>query len=669
MEDSQYGAGNAAITTDLEDNRYIPPRKRSRSEGPPARRLSTSSEGSHVQRLSISANYGRSSSPQPSGRWTDYSPTVSSPLNPQLDPFLSDQSSVPSEAESEFSEERNLIHRRNLLIRVVDVPNTTPPISPIITTTSTSTSTTTSTTTTASDVKQKQVTSSLQRRQSRLFLQSTGWDFSRYPSRRPSGFSASTPTSHQSSYGLENYDFKSPIFPLEEADPERGFSPYVGLQGILEQYPSIGEKEEDDNLHNPDPDEVIYPRWKRPFKNLNRRGCLSFVCFIFLIVGVLCLFLITPILINTGHGIGEKRGELSETDEKLSSFKYPILRAIRASLIDPDTPDYAMSRDSVLGRGNLKLVFSDEFNVDGRSFYENDDQFWQAADLHYSATGDLEWYDPDAITTENGALRIRLDAFRNHDLDYRSGMLQSWNKLCFKGGVLEVSASLPGPAGVPGLWPGIWTLGNLARPGYESTSDGVWPYSYDQCDVGITPNQSSNVGISYLPGQKLAKCSCKGEDDPSPGVGRGAPEIDVLEATADNTLRVGVVTQSIQVAPFDIGYKANSDFITIKNYEITQMNGWSGGPFQQAISGVTKLNNDWYSGQKYQKYAFEYLPGKADGAIAWFVGDEETFRMTGNAVGPDGNVGQRDISREPMSIILNLGFSPAWTYIDWDSLR
>lgn len=32
---------------------------------------------------------------------------------------------------------------------------------------------------------------------------------------------------------------------------------------------------------------------------------------------------------------------------------------------------------------------------------------------------------------------------------------------------------------------------------------------------------------------------------------------------------------------------------------------------------------------QFQKYAFEYIPGKAAGAIAWFVGEEETFRMTG----------------------------------------
>jgi len=113
-----------------------------------------------------------------------------------------------------------------------------------------------------------------------------------------------------------------------------------------------------------------------------------------------------------------------------------------------------MTRTSVDG-STLKLVFSDEFNTDGRTFYEGDDPYWTGADLHYAATNDLEWYDPDAMTTKDGTLRISFDAFKNHNLLYRSGMLQSWNKMCFKGGVLEVSASLPGPGGRGGFWPGL----------------------------------------------------------------------------------------------------------------------------------------------------------------------------------------------------------------------
>jgi hypothetical protein len=31
----------------------------------------------------------------------------------------------------------------------------------------------------------------------------------------------------------------------------------------------------------------------------------------------------------------------------------------------------------------MKLVFSDEFNTDGRTFYPGDDPYWEAEDLHY----------------------------------------------------------------------------------------------------------------------------------------------------------------------------------------------------------------------------------------------------------------------------------------------
>ena len=142
-----------------------------------------------------------------------------------------------------------------------------------------------------------------------------------------------------------------------------------------------------------------------------------------------------------------------------------------------------------------------------------------------------QWYDPDAAWTENGTLNIRFDAFRNHNLDFRSAMLQSWNKLCFKGGRLEASISLPGRGDTIGFWPGFWAMGNLGRPGYAATTEGMWPYSYeDVCDAGITPNQSDTSGLSNLPGMRLPACTCVGEDHPTPGKSRSAPELDVIEA-------------------------------------------------------------------------------------------------------------------------------------------
>jgi beta-glucanase (GH16 family) len=207
-----------------------------------------------------------------------------------------------------------------------------------------------------------------------------------------------------------------------------------------------------------------------------------------------------------------------------------------------------------------KLVFSDEFSKPGRSFFDGDDPYFEAVDLWYGVTRDLEWYDPDAVTTNNGVLELRFDAFQNHDLNYRSGMLQSWNKMCFKGGRMEASISLPGRGDTVGFWPGFWAMGNLGRPGYAATTDGLWPYSYsDTSDAGITANQSSPDGISYLPGMRLPACTCNGEDHPTPGKSRSAPEIDVIEASVGLLdaigNQVGVVSQSFQVAPFDIWYQ------------------------------------------------------------------------------------------------------------------
>lgn len=319
-----------------------------------------------------------------------------------------------------------------------------------------------------------------------------------------------------------------------------------------------------------------------------------------------------------------------------------------------------------------KLVFSDEFNAAGRTFYDGDDQFWTAPDIHYDATKDLEWYSPDATTTRNGTLQLRMDAFKNHNLYYRSGMVQSWNKLCFTQGALEISANLPNYGKISGLWPGLWTMGNLGRPGYLASTEGVWPYSYSSCDAGITPNQSSPDGLSYLPGQKLSACTCDGEDHPNPGVGRGAPELDILEAEASTELRVGVASQSLQIAPFDIWYIPDYNFVEIYNFSTTTMNTYCGGPFQQAISAVTTLNASWYEfgegSGKFQKFAIEYLNDKNKGYIRWFVGDNPTFTMYSTALHPNGNIDWRYISQEPMSIIMNLGISPNWAYIDWQMI-
>ena len=140
----------------------------------------------------------------------------------------------------------------------------------------------------------------------------------------------------------------------------------------------------------------------------------------------------------------------------LTTIQVPELPGHRGS-IDPDTPEWALTKTSLHDGSELKLVFSDEFSNDGRTFYLGDDPYWEAVDLHYYwQTGNLEWYDPSTITTKNGALQITLSRKQTHDLDYESGMMSSWNQFCFTGGYLEVAVTLPGLNGVAGLWTAAW---------------------------------------------------------------------------------------------------------------------------------------------------------------------------------------------------------------------
>lgn len=65
------------------------------------------------------------------------------------------------------------------------------------------------------------------------------------------------------------------------------------------------------------------------------------------------------------------------------SHKVPVMTG-NFGLIDVDTPKDAYTTFSWNDPSEkLTLVFSDEFETDGRSFYPGDDPYWEAVDLHY----------------------------------------------------------------------------------------------------------------------------------------------------------------------------------------------------------------------------------------------------------------------------------------------
>ncbi|MCJ1243946.1 hypothetical protein MMC30_001143 [Trapelia coarctata] len=482
--------------------------------------------------------------------------------------------------------------------------------------------------------------------------------------RSPSGFS-SRRTSWSSDAGsrdIRNYSSN----PFEDSRaPSRAGSDddNVNTQTVSEKYnilPSAGlllfpeDVEKDDWLHNPDPNE----KERRECEVFTKRGLVNVGGLALITLGVLVLFIGYPVL-TVIQKYTNPPGPCATNPNCINVGKIPLLKNLRTGLIDPDTPSSAMTKTSVDGT-TLKLVFSDEFNTPGRTFYPGDDPYWTA------------WYDPDAVTTNNGVLEIRFDAFQNHGLNYRSGMVQSWNQMCFQGGHLEAGISLPGEGDTIGFWPGFWAMGNLGRPGHAATTDGLWPYSYDNvCDAGITKNQSQTDGLNLLPGMRLPACTCQDEDHPTPGISRSAPEIDVIEGSVGPldalNNEIGVASQSAQFAPFDIWYQPDYEYIEVYDPSITLMNSYRGGPYQQAMSGVSNLNNNWFNGKSYQKYGFEYTPG-ANGKIHWFVGDQSTWMMDARSVRPNGNIGQRVIPMEPMAMVMNFGMSNSFASLNFTGL-
>ncbi|RKP08190.1 beta-glucan synthesis-associated [Thamnocephalis sphaerospora] len=339
--------------------------------------------------------------------------------------------------------------------------------------------------------------------------------------------------------------------------------------------------------------------------------------------------------------------------------------------IDPDTPDELKAKKMEDG-SEYKLVFSDEFNKDGRSFHPGKDKIWEAVNLHYWQTGDYEHYHPDQVTTKNGSMQITIEKKRFGNQDYMSGMVQTWNNFCFRGGYLEARVSLPGSARVSALWPAVWTMGNLGRAGYGASTDGLWPYSYDSCDSSVLPNQGSNNGLSRLPGQRLNKCLCSDQDTPSAGIGRASPELDLIEGAGGDggNSGGGTVSQSHQFAPFDAEYTVQEQYVTVHNSATTYKNSYKGAQLQQAVSVKTKIPDQYYDGRDYLTYAFDYVPGPK-GSARWYVGGEKKWTLDARAVAPNtrSNTGQRVISEEPMYIIMNVGMSQGFGHVDLENAR
>ena len=141
----------------------------------------------------------------------------------------------------------------------------------------------------------------------------------------------------------------------------------------------------DDQLHTFTPGEKA--DLSTPFVMFSWRGWANALTLLFLALAVVILFAGYPILSfylgnNLASGsntAGYNLGGINATGQ------YPVISGL-PKLIDDDTPDSVKTRTGFDGN-QWELVFSDEFNKDGRTFFDGDDPFFEAVDLHYWPTG------------------------------------------------------------------------------------------------------------------------------------------------------------------------------------------------------------------------------------------------------------------------------------------
>lgn len=387
-------------------------------------------------------------------------------------------------------------------------------------------------------------------------------------------------------------------------------------------------------------------------------------------------------------------------------------------------------------------VMSDEFNVEGRTFADGDDRLWTALDkpdndANAAGGGSLHFYNSSAVRTSNGMLEINTykertawnhydkinKKWKNVKTNFTSGMVQSWNKFCFTGGIVEVDIIFPGDPAIGGLWPAVWMLGNLGRATYEASTNNIWPWSYNVCDREKQDAQS------------ISACNRIEHYGLHPFQGRGATEIDLVEVMtgtsngplpgtsppvslpyADMTLQVapGVPKNrpqsgSAPIRKTSYSKTGHTEFAAQTWYEGLEMHGnTSINPFfYGTFLGQTKPNEPV---QRTEKQAFqadaigaahqlteahfltshtfriEWQPGPG-GRIDWYSrggtkvdvnGTEKTLMMDGNGTEwihaysiKDESLSElmgSQIPIEPTYLILNTAISSTWGF-PFDAVR
>lgn len=389
--------------------------------------------------------------------------------------------------------------------------------------------------------------------------------------------------------------------------------------------------------------------------------------------------------------------------------------------IDADTPQSAYTTQTKVSElvdtaPLFDLVMSDEFNTPGRTFNDGYDPMWTAMNKNDYTNNALHYYDHrNIVTNSDGELEITTTAEDTEVIGFdevkqekvhltkhfKSGMLQSWNKFCFTGGIIEAEVVLPGKWNVGGLWPAFWILGNLSRHTYLGSSSNVWPWSLLEC-----------TNEEMINSQALSACLGATHWGMEKGVGRGAPEVDIFEVqpgpVKGNTgmfkktwIGEPFMSASYQVAPgkswdrpgpgfwpgpdqwyrgiqtgpnttINIMFYGNWNSFGTKSRKHTsrrRLKANSQSPshnyWSDALSYNHQLNSDHFETR--HKYRLEWgLPsddkdatGLDSGYLNWYLDDEFVLSIRADNIKTFTNA---TVPTEPSSIIFNTAISTDWSF-------
>lgn len=399
--------------------------------------------------------------------------------------------------------------------------------------------------------------------------------------------------------------------------------------------------------------------------------------------------------------------------------------------IDMDTPLDKRTTISRVDKTVYHLVMSDEFNTPNRSFTDGHDPVWTALDKpdddsSAAGGGSQQFYNSSSVTTtEDGMLKIsttiaktewrRLDPIKKVVKEeaayFNSGMLQSWEKFCFTGGIVEIDIILPGDPYIGGLWPAVWMLGNLGRATYEASTNNIWPWSYDKCDRKLQP------------AQQISACNEQNHFGMHSFQGRGATEIDMIEVMTgdsngdldgtDPPIALPYCDMTLQVAPgitknrpqccsvpiYESGVSGHTQYLANTWYEGLELQGnTSINPFFYGTymgktkpgEPVTRTEEQSFQAdavgvahqltpahfKKMHTFRVEWQPG-AGGRIDWYGKAHRinsTLTMEGDGLGEDWlhiygikdkslkNMMGSQIPIEPSSLIFNTAVSSNWGF-------